>query len=165
MMTVYWRIDPPLCLNEWTDMVRLIPTRHLTLWGPMMHIWSGWYQPVTSPIERCGADSDSELISQIAWAKLPAQGPHFALVALCEGRKSSGSALDTKCMGRARSAWAAIQRRGSHWVHGRQLSGVVSVGRPVHAPPLHLPRNAHAVQLRFHARGTLWAEIARHVKD
>ena len=38
-------------------------------------------------------------------------------------------------------------------------------GRPVLAPPLYLPRNAYAMQLRFHVRGSLWAEIARHVKD
>ena len=38
------------------------------------------------------------------------------------------------------------------------------VGRTAHAPPPHLPFNAHAMQLRFHSRGPWWAAIARHVK-
>ena len=28
-------------------MVVMIPTRQLTYWGLVTHIWSGWYQPVT----------------------------------------------------------------------------------------------------------------------
>ena len=38
------------------------------------------------------------------------------------------------------------------------------VGRTAHAPPPHLPFNAHAMQPRFHSRGPRWAAVARHVK-
>ena len=66
--------------------------------------------------------------------------------------------------GTARNAWSAVQLRGPHWVRGPQLRGEVSGPHcPAHAPPPHLPFNAHAMQPRFHSRGPRWAAIARHV--
>ena len=121
---------------------------------------------------------------KIAWKRISMHGPPSARVAKftrprkmrgpthsarthADTRKVSGPAQSARASlwvrgrqvrGRARTAWAAVQLCGPHWVRGPQLRGEVSGPHCPRTSPalvIQCPRNATAVPLA-------WAAMSRN---
>ena len=117
---------------------------------------------------------------KIAWKRISMHGPPSAGVAKCASpRKMRGptqsarahakrggcvmSAGDAKCADARKMRGPRFNCAGRTECAGQNCVERW-VGCTAHAPPPHLPLNAHTMQPRFHSRGPRWAAIAWHVK-